>query len=189
MKHIGFLNQRRIPVLLLVFLITSIVLNIYLYYYQDMRNLPQMPGEYVISMYHGMGNLRVILSEGFAVRPKCKFNVTVAASLWAPYTSAATYSFYFKLYERSLHGEYSSPILEKWVNVSKNKDEMWIELCSGNLTVTASGTEGIYVYKVYIACIETLPGYSNLHSVTRLPIWEREVEFPIITYYPYQPTF
>jgi len=176
----GFLNQRKLPALLLVLLVASMALNIYQYFN------PRVSSKYIrilrtstiVTSPNGMGKITVTLSEGTAVPMGHRFNVTVKASLWEPYVGSKTYEFYFKIYERSLHDEYSVPIVEENVTVYKDKNEMWIELYSGNLTVTVSRTSGIYIYKV---CFGTLPEY--------LPtFWKKDIEFPIMVFSPYIPT-
>lgn len=175
-----FFNQQKAIVLLLVSLAMSIGLNVYLYLNQnipqDSQHIPETCT--IVTGINGMGNLRVTLSAGFAIRPRGKFNITVSASLWEPYVGSAICEFYFKVYERPLHGEYSAPILEKKVTVHKDKNEIWIKLHSGNLTVTGPATSGIYIYKV---CFGTLPAYllTSLKHTVEIPFW---------TYPPYYPT-
>ena len=153
----GFLNQRKILVLLAV----SIGLNVYLYFgiikpLQGYKGEEETVAGWRQGIQGGMGWIQFSLSKGLILAPETKFNVSVSARLWEPYIGLKTYEFYFKFYERPLHGQYSALMVEKNVTVHKDKNEMWIDPHSENLTITGPATPGIYIYKV---CFGTLPAY------------------------------
>ena len=184
MEHVKrFLNQRNILVLLLVLSTVSLASDVYLYYgivkpLKEQEGEPETGAGWRQGIQGGMGWIQFSLSKGLILAPETKFNISVSAMLWEPYIGSKTYEFYFKFYERPLHGQYSALIVEKNVTVYKDKNEMWIDPHSGNLTITGPATPGIYIYKV---CFGTLPAYL-------LTSWNYTMEFPIMIYYPYYPT-
>lgn len=147
-----FFNQRKILVLLLVLLVLSMASNVYLYFkanksssYHDVDTL------IFTDIQGGMGSMSVRISKGLIVGPGYRFNVSIGVKLWDPYVGSKTYNFSFKLYVRSEQSDrYSdAPVAETTVVTQKDKDAMYVVLPSGNLTVTAPHTRGIYIYKVW----------------------------------------
>jgi len=149
----GLLNQRKIPVLLLVLLAVSIVLNVhqylrtikpwYMYEHERVVHIGRM-------IQAGMGQAGVTINKGIWLGVEYEFDVSVGVGLWDPYTGASTYDFTFSLYERTLHGEYShTPIAEKNLTEQKHKDLMGVG-ARVSLTVTTPSDPGIYVYRVVI---------------------------------------
>jgi len=178
MEHVKrFFNQRKIMVFLLVLLAVSIGSNVYLYFgvikplqeYRSKDKTDTQTGFIVSEKIQGvMGDMSVSISRGLLIGPGTKFNVSVSARLWEPYTGSKTYNFSFKIYNRILDGEYSeTPIVEKTVVVHKDKDEFYIYTSSGNLTITVppSDTPEIYIYKVGIGT-KTQTWYT-----IEFPIW------------------
>jgi len=151
-----FLNQKKIPVLLLALLSVSTILNVYLYF--NLTTKPSyMNDKYTrsviisrIGIWGLMGSAGVTIEKGLWLGVGYEFNVTIGIGFWEPYIGSATYSFTFKLYNRTLHGEYpDTPIAEKTVSVQKDKDEMWVSAYV-ILNVTASLDPGIYIYRAVI---------------------------------------
>lgn len=161
MKHVKeFLNQRKILVLILVVLAISMASNLYLYFGVD-KPLQEKPGAWLgvpstpVMIYRplqgGMGRMEVLIWKRFMVGQEEKFNVTVKVTLWEPYVAARTYSLSFRIFNRTLDGEYpETSLVEKTVVVHKDKDAMYISAASGHLTVPVppSYTPKIYIYKV-----------------------------------------
>jgi len=93
--------------------------------------------------------MEIDIIPGLSPGPGTKFNVSLWGTL-EPYMGFSTYTFYFKLYERSEQDDkYSdAPIAEKTVVAQKDKDSMYVTFSSGNLTAIIPDTRGIYIYKV-----------------------------------------
>lgn len=149
----------------------SIVANLY---FGVIRPLQESKGEngawtenggVTIFRKYPMGSTSVSISRGLLVGPEQKFNVSVSVKLWEPYIGSATYNFSFKIYNRTLDGEYTEThMVEKTAVIHKDKDTLYIYASSGDLTVTVPSTRGIYIYKV---CLEP---QRNLWPTIEFPI-------------------
>ena len=112
-----FLNQRNTLVLSLVLLAGSMALNMYQY---SRAIRPSYMYEYKRSVFisrviqAGMGQAGVYIYKGLWLGVGYEFNVYVGVGLWEPYLGSSKFRFTFRLYERTLQGEYSyAPIAEK----------------------------------------------------------------------------
>lgn len=164
-----------IVALLLVSLVVSLALNIFLYYGE---NGPLKEREDENETAVGWGNIiesgmewmQIDIFPGLSLCPGVRFNVSLWGKLWEPYTAFRTYTFSFKLYERSEQSDIYSdtPIVEKLVNQNKGENSMYVHFNSGNLTATTPSARGIYIYKLCFG--------------TETQTW-KTYEFPIIVLY------
>lgn len=147
----SFKIQWYILVLLLVSLNTSMALNAYLYFKATKPSYEYERRVFIGRVIQaGMGQVGLSIDNGLWLGVEYEFNVSVGVGLWEPYIGSATYSFTFKLYERTLHSEYPDiPIAEKTVTVQKHKDAMYVNAYA-ILNVTAPLDPGIYIYRVVI---------------------------------------
>ena len=144
-----------ILVLLLVLLAISLASNVYLYYgvikplkeQEDEKKTEAGWGHVIQS---GMEWMEIDIIPGLSPGPGTKFNVSLWGKLWEPYIGFSTYTFYFKLYERSEQSDRypDTPVVEKLVSENKSENAMYVYFDSGNLTVTAPSARGIYIYKL-----------------------------------------
>lgn len=164
-------------ILLLVLLLISIALNIYQH-----SKLLEVSGKHTyapiityVEIQGGMGRISVFISNGLLMGSGCKFNISLGVKLWDPYTGSKTYTFSFQLYERSEQADTypDTPVAETTVEAQKDKDALFVVFTSGNLTITAPNTCGLYIYDV---CLGTA---TQFLASFEFPMWI--VNGPIIT--------
>lgn len=140
--------------LLLVLLVTSLASNVYLYYGvirslkdEDEKKTAVGWSDVIES---GMEWMQIDIFPGISLVPGTRFNVSLWGKLWEPYIGFSTYTFYFKLYERPEQSDSypDTPVVEKLVSVNKSEHALYVYFDSGNLTVIAPSTCGIYIYKL-----------------------------------------
>lgn len=152
----GFLNQRKIPVLLLALLIVSLVSNGYLFT-RLVSSLQEETGEeesyawipgYVSQMW--TFSIRLTPNKAVFYSSDRQFNVSVEASYWEPFGSGNR-TFYFKILDKKIDpiDEPEKLVEGKNMTVHKSKEDYDWKIPVFNFIVTLDMMEqGIYLFNV-----------------------------------------